>query len=207
MADNKTGLGTITDILNTEPNWNRAIEVERALNAKLMGYPGTVQKILSWSDDLPAVVAFKLTNASKQDEFDLLTFFNLMKGRLGKFWVRSELKEFGLSQDMPQNSTGLYVNDNKFDLAYRGYERIYLDMANGDLITRKVTSVSSGPGAGELTLQIDTVTDRQINRADVRKFGRFLLVRFDVDKISFEHGEKSISDVEVKLRELVKEYP
>jgi len=207
MPDSLTGLGTNTTIFRIEPNWRRPVTYENLLSSRVLGYPGTVQEVLSFSEDIPIVLQARFTNLSKEEENSLLEFFYNQQGRLKAFWILGDTKQFELTQIIPQNSSVLYVEDQGFADIYRGYERIYLDMVNGDLITRKIISVTEGPGQGELTLQLDTVTDRQIQKGDYRKFGLLYFVRFDRDKITVTYGSNSTSDVTLSFRELCKEYP
>lgn len=207
MADSLTGLGTVTTIFRTEPDWSNQVEFERELNAIRNGYPGTIQEILSWTQDLPHMFNFKLQNLLKVEEYGLIEFFNARQGRLKPFWVPSHLKEFELSETMPNGATALYVYDNGFANAYRGYERVFLDLVSGDLITRQVMSVASGPGDDELSLHLDTALDREIAPEDVLKFGKLLFVRFAKDILELSHDSKSISSAQVSFQELVKEYP
>jgi len=207
LADDLTGLGTISIIYRIRPDWSNQIEQNYALSNQLLSFPGSVQDILSFVDQVPRRQSFDYVNVTPAETKEILDFYAARKGRVEKFWLPGYRAEFTLSQNVPMNSTVLYVEDNSFDLAYQGYERVYILLQNGDMITRKIIAVIPGPGAGKLTLQLDTITDRAITIADIQEFGRLYLVRFDKDQLEFAHKSSQISSTKIEFAELTKEYP
>lgn len=207
MADSLTGLGSNTTIFLVEPDWKSAISNEFELSSQILGYPGTVQSLLTFASKVPKIIEFKLMNLDKSTECELIEFFVARKGRFSPFWLLGHTSEFKLSQTIPAASPVLYVEDNGFVNKFKEYERIYLDMKNGDLITRQITSVVAGPAVNEITLQLDTVTDRELSNDDFHKFGMLYYVRLNKDLLDLPHESKSISSTSISFQELVNEYP
>lgn len=207
MADDLEGLGGITTIFRTAPDWARAADVSFSPSAQVLGFNASVQERLSFTEDAPKTFNFLFHNMSKAEEAALLDFVDARSGIVEKFWCPGHRVAFSLSQTMPVASSVLYVLDNGFSRVYRGYERVYIELTNGDIITRKIISVSAGPGDNEITLQLDVVTDREIVPSDVIIFGRLYLVRFAKGKFDLEYGANWESSVKLEFQELVKEYP
>lgn len=114
---------------------------------------------------------------------------------------------FEVATAISTSDTFLVVKDRKFRDAHRGFERLFLELRNGDWLSFKITSVLIGPFGGQETLNLAAAFDRDIALEEIAKCSFIMLGRFDLDRLDFEHQTDSVSTVRQKFLELVEEYP
>jgi hypothetical protein len=188
-----------------KPNWASAPQREFDLNRVIHQDGATTVEITSLNDLLPYTLKCEYTNVNKAEEKELLEWFEARQARTQRFWTPSWKELYTLSYDANMYDDHLVIeNAGCFD-AFQGQERIFILTHDGDLITRHVTSVAVGPANTEL-LYLSTVLQRDVLVSQVAWFGRFLLVRFDKDSLNMKYETTHVSEVDVQLRELIREY-
>jgi len=188
-----------------KPNWASPPKREFDLNRVIHQDGATTVEITSLNDLLPYSLRYRYTNVNKAEEKELLEWFEARRGRTQRFWVPAWKELYTLSYDAVMYDDHLVIdNAGCFD-AYQGNERIFILTHDGDLITRHVTSVAVGPANTEL-LYLATVLQRDVLVSQVAWFGRFLLARFDKDGLNMKYETAHVSQVDVNLRELIREY-
>lgn len=203
MADDLKDLGTTT-LFRASINWREMPKYDYSFSRRVLGFDGTTQQVIQLAPEKPQQLDFKAGFFSKQDEKDFLTKFVSFKGRLARFWLLLPFNMFQLVGSAGIGSTTLTVERNNFE--YQGFERFYILLTNGDLITRKITSTSVNETLGTLDLNFSDGTDRILNPSSIVLFSLCLLVRFDMDSLNLEHRTAYVSEADVKVIELVKEY-
>jgi hypothetical protein len=203
MADNLTKVGSF-ELFDIEPNWADDIAFEHQMSRRLIAYAMGAATLEAIAPEIPVAFELQFLCEDKQAEYDLLTFFISKKGRLTRFWLRHPAAAFTLKTNASSGASGLYCKRNRFDLVYQGYERIYILMATGDIIVRKVTACVDG--ADYTYIGFDTTIDRDVTTTNHIRIGRLLLGRFNSDKAKFEFKTSTVSTVTLAFSELVKEY-
>lgn len=192
-------------ILRKKPNWATNPKRVIQMNRDLVEYEESSITIINISDFLIHVITYSYTFVNREEVFDYITFFNAQQGKLKRFWLPIIRNEFALVDPVSTFDGSLLVVDTGFAEVYQGYERIYLELQDGNLITRKVTGVVDN-GDGTETLQLETLMDRDIALSEVNLFSRIMLVRFDKDALQLTHSTDAIAEVTMKYLELVREY-
>jgi hypothetical protein len=188
------------------PNWTTTPNSEIALARTLLQYRGSAQRLIPFTDDVPISFEAKFTTYIKEDEYSLLDFWNERKGKNERFWSYHPKIAFELKRDIGSGATALVCLHNYAESQYQGYERIYIIMNDGDILTRHVTNVSYDDLLDELTVEISTALDRDVNLDNHARIGRLLLSRFDEDEMSLTHRSDLATETDFRFYELVKEY-
>ena len=205
MADSLLDIGS-ESIFPLEINWAKRPEYNLSLARVLMQFPGTASKVISYVDDVPERLTIGVSTFNKNDEYTLIDFFNSHKGCHGRFWIKVPQAEFTLKETALSGTTSLSVYRNGAEQQYQGYERIWILMSNGDVLTRHVLSITDDEANDRYLLALESATDREINTSNHVLIGRLLLVRFDHDDLSMDYFTDSAEEVVLKVVELVKEY-
>jgi hypothetical protein len=204
MADSLTKVGSI-DRWTIDPDWSGDLSPDYKLSRRLMGYPGTSHVVEPIAPETPMALALTFACATKQREYELITQFVYFMGRLKRFWMKSPHAAFHLKTNAVSGAAGIYCYYNAFEPIFQGYERVYILMADGDLIVRKVTAVSDSVD-NYTYLVFDTPIDRDILLTNYLRIGRYLLGRFDSDSLKFTFRSNVVNKAELNFLELVKEY-
>jgi len=205
MANDLQNLGTAS-LFTLDPNWVSNPKYNLIPLRRLIAFAGTADSIQS----LGSVPVFScnanylLYNRVRKNYF--LTFMNTAAGRCNRFWFKHPYTFFTLKNNAGIGALKLYVERQEFDWIYQGYERIYIQMGNGDVITRKITSVVESVPNNRLELSFTPGLDRAVNVADKNTIGRLLLCRFDVDSFSLKTHIQTISEITTRVVELLYEY-
>jgi hypothetical protein len=161
---------------------------------------------VSVTDDVPERLKIGVTVSSKTDEYDLIDFFYNHRGRWAKFWMRSTVREFTLKENALSGSGAIITYVNGAHLQYQGYERIYIVMNNGDVLSRKVGNVTYDDVNEKYTLTLTTNLDRDLETDNHFLIARLLLGRFDEDSLILDYETDGVSEQVFTFQELVKEY-
>ena len=217
MADSKTGLGTVSTILTIKPDWQRLPSSGfQAGRQMLQDGAGTTAVRTLVLGKLPFSFSYGFTNLSKEAEYDLLEFFYNRKGMFDRFWLPVWFNILPVIQYVPESGDpyvfrntfkpfGLYGLD--FLDIYQGYERLFVEMNDGDIITRKITDCHADEITPEnLVCDTDTNFDRDAALSDIKIFTLLKLCRFDQDELEINHISGKISSCELSFKELTKEY-
>ena len=207
MSDDLQDLGAITTLFRERPNWIEPVNTKLVFTKQLLNFPGASQTILGFTSDVPQRLSYNFLAPDKETEFNLITFWRARKARVEAFWAFGHRESFTLSQDALLNDASITVLNNGFLRAYRGYERIYIELKSGDILTRKIVAVAETGGGAELLLQLGTVLDRDIDIIDIRIIARLFFGRFDSDQLEMAGNTNTIDETTLEFFELVKEYP
>ncbi len=205
MSDDYQDLGSF-ERFPLLPNWVSTPESSYLVARWLVNMSGTVDSIQSITDNAPYIFNAKFMLDNKADEYDFLDFFYNRKGRHGKFWIQHPSSCFILTKTANLGATSINCEPNRAHLNYQGYERIYILMDSGDIITRKVGAVTYDAIDDEVDLELVTALDREITTTNYQMVGRMLLVRFEEDSIDVESHSSEVSEVKCAFRELSEEY-
>jgi hypothetical protein len=203
MADSLEDLGGYT-IFPIEPNWAQTPKVDFEFQKTLISFKGTTAQLETHTDYVPEVWQIGFT-PDKSDEYDLTDFFVTQYGRNNAFWLKAPAREFTLESDALDGSTELRVEPNYAERIYQGHERLWIDMPNGDILTRKV--ISTTDQTTYLQLSLGTSLDRDITVSNHYKICRLLFCRFDEDLLALDFNADWYPQVVLQIRELVREYP
>jgi hypothetical protein len=188
------------------PNWASEPGSEILLARTIHEYRGTAQRLISFTPDVPISFDASFTTYNKEDEYLLIDFYNNRKGKNERFWSYHPKIAFELKQDMGSGATALVCLPNYAEAQYQGYERIYIVMNDGDILTRKVNNVIYDDLQDELSVEIATALDRDIDEDGYTRIGRFLLSRFDEDELNLNHKTSLTTETDLRFYELVQEY-
>lgn len=191
-----------TTIFRILPEWSREPGMEIQFGRDLIQYDEAMTQFRFLTSELGWKVTAEFFNISKAVEFSILDFFHQRKGKLNRFWLPAQSKYFVLDDVIPNFATTFFLPENNtFQYVYRGYERFFMLLKNGDMLTRKI---SASHGSGEYS--VTTAFDRVIAPEDISLFGKLLLVRFDQDEVSMQHDTTDLSSCSLTFQELGKEY-
>lgn len=203
MADDLNDLGG-AQLWRPTIEWREAPENSFDVSFIVLEAPGSSHEVIAISKEKPHKHNFSITLQTKAYEYDLVQKFYELKGRLTRFWFMNPLNLFTLLGWHGMGASALTVFFNEFD--YRGYERIYIEMKNGDILTHKITGLVEDEENGKATLQLNGITDRDINPMDIKIFSLLHLARLDIDGLDIQHRNTRFSETRLRLLELVKEY-
>ena len=205
MGNNLLNLNSIS-LFPLTPNWAQNPTTDLRAMRRIIEFPGTGSTLQSLGE-VPIFsmeMSFLLKNRTELNIF--LDFMALHKGRLGRFWIRHPKSFFTLKTTTGAGAVVIYVERNEFDWIYQGYERFYFQLANGDIITRMITSVVEDVPNNRLELHFAGGLDRTIAAGSKLILGRLLLVRFDNDEFTLKIKARDIMEADIRVVELIKEY-
>jgi len=207
MADDLDGLGGL-NLFPLEPNWERNPASGFKVARYFQSYPGSAQTLEQLTADVPISFTLEFMTPTKEDEYNLLDFYHERLGRLERFWIKYPIQTFVLKEDHNTGASALKCYPNLAENIMRGDERIFIEMHDGDIITKELTEVSYSVGDDATSLALDTSTDRDLTADNGNHWliGRLLLARFEQDTMKIAAKSNEVSTVGLKFYELVKEY-
>jgi len=205
MADDYQDIGT-EPIFTFDLDWVSTPKTEMVLSKNVIQQMGTVQTLGSYTDDVPQSFNGQFTIESKLVESNFLTFIHEQRGKNNRFWFLHPKQSFVLKTLAASGVSTVICEPNRAYSSYEGYERIWIGMNNGDILTRHVFSVTNNAPLGEMTLNLSTNLDREVNLTNHYAIGRCLLVRFDDDKFDFKIITDIVSRMNLRFFELPLEY-
>ncbi len=205
MADSITGVGS-EEIFLLTPNFKFRGVSEGLLRRSLINYPGSSFQIFPEVNETPIIYEAQFLVSNKEEEYYLIDFFNSHKGMHSRFWAEVHRNEIKLSEQVPAGSTNVFTKRNDAYRLYCGYERVCFKMRNGDKVIRHITEVADDVNNNRYNMSIDAGLDRNMGPELVDYTSRLILCRFDSDDLKFTFNTDSISTVNLRFRELVKEY-
>lgn len=204
MSDSWQGLTRTTYKWLLQPDWNTTPSMSTNFNRTLTKYDFTGVDLYELSANYPLSIQYGYTNLTKEDEYKIINLFNTRKGRLKRFWLPMWKNEFKLVSAVTAGDNILTVNNTFWRKIDQGYERIFIQLKNGDYISRKISAVIQD-GANE-NIILETTINRDIALSDVKYFSRLLLVRLDDDNLNMNYQSHLVSDCTLNFFELVDEY-
>jgi len=207
MADYLTGLAGYT-------LYRIAIDVKDSPKSRLepsrqfLSDAGTRKDVITHTTNLPIKYSISFTNLDRIDIYDLITFFNAVRGRRNPFWWVLQQTLFSPSLDYLATDTILAVNANMAIHDYRGYERIFLYLTSGDLLTYQVVGITPGLNPDDpYSIEIGTAIGRIVNKEDILMFGKLIFCRLDSDELKLAYQTSTCASANLDFVELTEEYP
>ena len=204
MSDNLIDLGTAS-LFTLDPNWVDRPNLGFLPWRQVVQFPGTVGIVNSLGSlaSLTYNVGFLL---DRSDYNYMLGFMTARGGNAYRFWFRQPTQAFTLKATAGIGALTIYVERNEFDWNWQGDERFYIEMVNGDIITRKITTLYENVGQDRLEITFGTPLDRTIAPSAVLRIGRLLLVRFESSDFTFKMQDQETTECSFKVLELLYEY-
>jgi len=199
MSDVLNGLGT-TALYKLEHNWKVEPQSEFRNSLKFNEFSGTIQSLDIYSEDSPRKLNLTGSCYNKVEEKEVIEFVEDVKGRYKRFWIRSPLDEFTLLGSYSISDT--YVSCSLNDYEYKGYERIYIEMKNGDIVTGEIDSITESTN---LEINLKNAIGYTFTSSDVVRCSLLLLCRLDIDGIIFKYFSDLHLDFNIELFELIAE--
>lgn len=207
MTDSYEDLGSFTLKFPSNLNWEENPSSEIDISRYLYSPDGSSFLLEQITGSAPIRLKKKLTLYSRSELYTLVDFFNRNTfGELRPFWIFHPKTAFTLKQDSLSGSSELYCNYNGFELQAQGYERIYIKMIDGSILTRKITSGSYSETNNLIILNLETPLDRDITLDNHLIIGRYLLVRFEGESLEISYINDLVSETTLQFLEVVKEY-
>lgn len=191
-----------------------AIDVKTSPKSKLehsrqfLSDPGTRQEVITHTTNLPIKYNVAFTNLERSEIYELINFFNTVRGRRTPFWWIFQQTLFTPALDYLATDTVLAVEANKVIYDFRGYERIFIYLTSRDLLTFQVSNIT--PGLNETdpySLTISTAIGRIVEKQDILMFGKLLFCRLDSDELKVNYQTATCASSTIDLIELTEEYP
>ena len=184
------------------PNWgsnpSRTLSLGRDINRKVVSIP----MVRYLTEDTAFSASYQFTNLSKSEEYCLLNFFWLTKGRCKRFWLPVLFQDLELTQNITAGAYTVKIRDTGFTESLQGYERLFFTLKDTKaLYTRQILSA---PDSTTLTLK--SAINMNIAITNISHFGRLILCRFDMDELEVSHLNYELSEVALSFKELTKEY-
>jgi hypothetical protein len=205
VADDLQEIGSFP-VFPLYPNWATDPKTSLSFVRKIIEFRGTSSSLFSFLDDVPITFDAGFTMVNKEEEYNLLDFFNSRLGKNQRFWIQHPKAMFILKQSAGSGSTSLNCYWNAAESNYQGYERFYIMMKNGDIITRHIQSLTYNEITDIMQLDFNVSLGRDVGLEDYWRIGRFILCRFDEDELSITHKTDLVSEANARFYELVKEY-
>jgi hypothetical protein len=206
MSDQLTGLGG-KNLFTISPDWSNDIKADFELSRRIFRFPGTIEVLINYSDERPGKFDMLFRFLDKTIEYDFIDFVHTQKGRWAGFWLPGPPAFFSLDDTIQDTDLQIKITKQGIVNRFRGFERCYILLLNGDTLTYKINSVAAGPGANQETLNLGAAVDRQVKQEDIAIFTLLFYVRFDKDKFQYSYVTDTISEITTQALELVKEYP
>lgn len=189
-----------------KPDWVQPPEGDFRFNRDMLRFPGTISEMYNLGSAISRSIKYKFTNLSKADELYILEFFRDCQGRLVRFWLPVWENAMRLYTSIATFDEYLYVYNVRFYSQYYEHERIFIETTTGDVITRHVVGSTGDPADPYEVLQVETPMDRNLTQDDIAFFGRYLLVRFDIDELEVRMITDEVSELVIPFVEVVHEY-
>ena len=204
MSDSWLNLSRTPDRFLLRPNWKTSPKSIFDDNRELIQFTGTVLDIYNLGDKIGRTITYGYTNVNREDEYYLVNFFCNHQGKLRRFWLPEWKNAFVLYENISAGDTTITIENCFFSLVDQGYERIFIELKNGDILSRSVSAVIA---SGYLEyIHLNNTIDRDISIDDIRYFGRLLLVRFDDDILNLSFRSDSVTKCSCTFKELPHEY-
>lgn len=193
------------DIFRLKPDWSSRPSMNLSqFGREIIQYDKAAMKYRPLTANIGIDITFNFFNVTKSDEYDLLNFFHLHKAMCNKFWLPVPWNYFGaLGKDITIGDTDIeLLNDMGFVNIFRGVERFYMILANGDFITRQLFYAVNPEGK---IYGVFSPMAHDISKDDKITFGKLILCRFDQDDLTMSHDTTHLSKCSIKFKELGQE--
>lgn len=205
MADDLQEIGS-EPIYPHYPNWATLPNTMIQLARKIVEFRGTAQTLRSFTDYVPISFDAGFTLYSKEEEYNFLDFFDQRRGKNERFWIQHPKIAFELEQDANAGASAMVCVPNTAESSYLGYERFYIVMKTGDIITRHIQNITYNEITDKMQLDFATGLDRDVLLDNHWRIGRFILCRHDEDSLRLDHKTDLVTEASMRFYEVVREY-
>ena len=167
----------------------------------VQGFRGTANEVFTYTEDKPEKFDFLFTGTSKAKTKQFVQDFIAKKGRFDCFWFVDIGRYLTVVANITSGALSIDIIDNFYNI--QGFERLYIELNNGDKITKKITGFVQGNGT--VALNLDTAIDRDILTTDICRITFLHLCRFDVDTITMSFISKDVMEVSLSIIQVIKE--
>jgi len=205
MADSILDLGGYS-LLNIDYAKNDGIQFKAEASRSIIRDPGGVNDVYYFSNSQPLRFSVSFVGMELAEVYEILSLFHTVKGRYMPFWLAAQIRTV---EPIATFSTDVVpVCPTSFPDAYKGYERLFLLLTNGDRIVRKITAANTGLNPGDPdSLALSSGVGRTITVAEIVEASILLFGRFDTDDIEVTYLTSGIAEAVMEFLELTEEYP
>jgi len=206
MADDLQGLDS-SPVLRIPVNYTSDLTGKLNMFRDVLQFPGTTQELIAYADIYPRTYELEFLFVSKQERYEFLEFWHLVRGEAKKFWYITEEIAFELVSLIGSLDTSFIVKENNFHEVRSGDERVCFRLRDGDILSRPITDLTHDEFNGEYTLETAIAFGRVIEIEDI--FGIFFIVpaRFDNEVAKITNQSKVASTCSLTVQEILTEYP
>lgn len=204
MPDSIANLTRTTDLFSLKPNWAETPKIDFEFYREVIQFVQTSINIYDLGEDTPSMMVYGYTNVNREDYYYITDFFINHQGKLQRFWLPVWKNAFELVSDISSGDNIITIRNVYFNLIERGYERIFIELKNGDFITRSIMTVVDD--GDEENMFLNTSINRDISINDIKFSGRLMLVRFDDDDLDIDHRSDAVTEIQLNFKELPHEY-
>ena len=206
MAIDHTSLGGYP-IFPLEINWKTNPTINLYPQKQIIGFPGTSQDILPIMGAIPLDFQVSVLLDTKANEKIMFDFFDTCKGRWKKFWMKLPQLHYELYATILSSSSTIDILSNDFDRSFKGNERIWLYNFNGNSCIKKIISYVKYVSPNRIRLTTESAITDMWTLGDYRiSLGQLKLVRFDQDELEVNYTTDIVSEITLKMKELVYDY-
>ena len=189
-------------VLDTRPNWIEKVKSNVNLQRDLMEYTGAFH-VKTRQEEPDLVLEMRYDFKGRENIANFENFFNTMKGRKGRFWIPTHLRDFDVDGSLSGGASSLTLEDySTFDNTWENQEsvgsHIYIDKDDENDSKNRVSS------AGATSLSLSNPLGISVNSNLIEKVGQSFLVpsRFDLDEIEMEYLSQEFATCKIKTRSL-----
>lgn len=205
MADDLDDVGTV-EFFPFTPNFVSSPNTNLSLLRDLKEYPGTTKEIGQVEEEIPIQCSCKFELDNMDDISSMFDFFHSKRGMAIKFWFRHPAQAFSIKEGIVNGNNTMVCYPNFSQFVYQGFERIYFELASGDLLARKVNGIVYDDVDDDITVSLNTTFDRDLTSDDIINIGRLILCRFDNDILRTNCASSQHLSFKLDFYELVREY-
>jgi len=202
--DSIANLSRTSDLFRLKPNWMDTPKVDFEFYREVIQFVQTSIDIYNLGEGVPSMMSYGYLNVDREDYYYIVDFFVNHQGKLQRFWLPVWKNAFELTADISSGDSIITIRNVYFNLIERGYERIFIELKNGDFITRSIMTVVSD--GDDENIFLNTAIGRDISTSDIKYFGRLMLVRFDADELPIDYRSDKVTEIELGFIELPHEY-
>ena len=201
------GLGGL-DIFQLNINWNKPPIMSFYPFRKIQKFTATAETIESVMNIIPMSFTIPVLIDTKEKEAAVIVFFDQMKGRLGRFWIKDPVSHIELYETINATDATFKIKNTGFADNFQATERIWLTSTDGtkDCVKWIQDVDASDPDFIELTTVTPFVDTWTLNDHGF-DMGLLRLVRFDTDELTINYSTDFTGVLDLKFKELVYEYP
>lgn len=200
MPNDLQGLGSTNKIFIREPNWIVNPKSNFDFSREMNQFVGTTLNIYNLTNSVASDFSYTYSSLSKENEYYFTNFFCDRRGKFKKFWLPYWKNPFTLQSDISLGDSVLTIDSANYNLIDQGYERIFIKLKTGSIISREVLAVVNNGTSEDIFLK--TVINMNIKISEIKFFSRLLLVRFNQDEMEIKYYSDNKSDVQFSFKEL-----